>query len=1545
MSYLHRVLCPLTILTGAGLLLMFVSHAPLSTANAQLKDTPPPPFPGMDPPPTTAVKSDAFSLPLDRTHRRTIEAAQDYIDEQLSKPVKDQDWKEVVQLLQVVLDLKEDTFYLHPADPKKRLPERWTSTRAEAERLVLSLPPSGRDFYVLQHEPLAQRMLKDARAANDPHMYTELVRRFLATPSGAEALDQLGTLYLDRGEPELAAHAYQRRLERGDKVSSLTLYKAVLAYHSVRDTVREQDAWNALGKQLNGGPLRLGNRAYIVEQLREQVGRWNGLPSAAGESAMFRGDLSRSARGGGETPYLDPKRRIPLTEMEDGRLWLKQAAENAPPNAVPLPGFAPVAAGDRLFYRSHSGVHAFDAKQGKELWHTPSPLGMDSVLRDPAKKVQMRDWFASYRSARNVLIENTLTGTLSTDGRRVYGVEDVAVPPHPDMIYSMQFNQQRYFGPLTDMVHPNKLHNKLRALNADTGRVEWEAGGNGQAVHPDLAGVMFLGPPLPLGNSLFVVVEQRQELRLVCLRADRGDVQWVQPLGTPRDKILLDVLRRTQAVQPAYAEGVLVCPTGGGAVVAVDPLSRTLLWAHVYRDRPAAPVDPNGFQVEYNPDAIQNCWKLCAPIIADGRVVITAPDGDSVRCLDLRTGAALWKASRTEEDLYVGAVARGKVLLVGKNVCRALSLANGAPLWRFPSGRPSGLGVLAGKTYYLPLQQGAVVALDLDEPRDSARIDARGAALGNLMFHGGDLWSQTAAELTAFPPLAGHLAQVEARVRADGNDFAARRDRGALRLDRGDVTGAIVDLRKALELKPGDEEARRRLLDALTQLLQRDFAAGEKYLAEYRGLLRVDVPADATADERASLQREYARNLTRCATLVAQGRERQGRVLEAVQAYREMYERTPADERLPLLDDPGVEVRADLWMQAQLAALVGRSNPEALVPLRDYLDREWKALAASDDYEGVARFAAMFGGLPGPLGAHGREARLRYAEHQAATAGRRNAAPLELELVALEKETDDPAFAARAIHSRARLLTRQGLLDDALAAYRALAKNYPQAKLGGRTAAEILADLGTDKRFLAALHETRPAWQGRKMQGKDMPTAGLTMSNFAMNGEFIGDAAPSARRWRFLLDAQKWQVRVLERETMLEAWNFSVPSLNIRNIGFDPDSFRYRIVGHLALFNVGPTLVAVDLVERRVRWSLNLLDEPVGFTRFVQFNPDGSFQVYSNEGRILYKLGLVGPVTRAGITVQMRAGLTALDLADGRVRWVRGDVPAQFEVYGDEQQLYLAEYHTDGALRGVRSVRAADGVTVSIPDAGDALVNKPRPVGRCLLINESGPNDELNLRFYDLPAGKDVWRKTFPRESFLLDSFVSDVSAVLTPKGEVFVFETRTGKEIKTLAIKAAHREGVTKASLIGDAASFYVALAGPPDPKLRIFDNGMYQFSDMRTATVNGMFYIFDRESGEVRAATRVMNQQVVLNRFEELPIVLFATTQTREVGAPGSGQQFLYLSTLSIDKQTGKRLFSKDAQNNNGENFHTLWVDAQAGLIDLIANNSRVRHQVAPK
>ena len=337
---------------------------------------------------------------------------------------------------------------------------------------------------------------------------------------------------------------------------------------------------------------------------------------------------------------------------------------------MPLSGFTPIAFGDKLIYRSYAGVHAFDIRAGKELWRAASANSMDAVLRDPGKKAcaDARSGLASTAARATSCSKNTITGTLSSDGKRVYAVEDLSAhaAAHPDFPQSASERHTwcSYFGPFTDRAHPDKMHNTLRALNADSGALEWEIGGSDAKTPADLRGVIFLGPPLPLGNSLFVVVEQRQDVRLLCLRADSGAVHWAQSLGVPRDKIMLDLLRRTQAVHLAYADGVLVCPTGGGAVLGIDPLSHGLLWAHNYRDRPQAA--PTRMCISRNTTwtPFKAAGNTARPIwFSEGRIVFTVRP-TAIRCAVSICGPECRSSGKSvahgRRPVLAAAVSRGK---------------------------------------------------------------------------------------------------------------------------------------------------------------------------------------------------------------------------------------------------------------------------------------------------------------------------------------------------------------------------------------------------------------------------------------------------------------------------------------------------------------------------------------------------------------------------------------------------------------------------------------------------------------------------------------------------------------------------------------------------------------------------------------------------------------------------------------------------------------------------------------------------------------------
>src|SRR5262249_59694844 len=68
--------------------------------------------------------------------------------------------------------------------------------------------------------------------------------------------------------------------------------------------------------------------------------------------------------------------------------------------------------------------------------------------------------------APSLLFENSTLGTLSSDGRLVFAIEDLVVPPHPTLIQQIQEGATRPLGPLHHAVY----HNRLQAFDLDNGK-------------------------------------------------------------------------------------------------------------------------------------------------------------------------------------------------------------------------------------------------------------------------------------------------------------------------------------------------------------------------------------------------------------------------------------------------------------------------------------------------------------------------------------------------------------------------------------------------------------------------------------------------------------------------------------------------------------------------------------------------------------------------------------------------------------------------------------------------------------------------------------------------------------------------------------------------------------------------------------------------------------------------------------------------------------------------------------------------------------------
>lgn len=872
--------------------------------------------------------------------------------------MRNQDWGRAVAVLQDFLDEHEDRFVDMDRvgqDGKARHVER-TTARREAERLLSSLPKAGLDAYQLHAGVRAKELLTEAKKEGDPAVYAEIVRRYRYTTAGEEALLLLGSHHLGRGRPGMALVCFESLLARPTyKPTAALLVKAALAHQRLGDRAATARQLERLA-QLNPAGARLGNETVAIRDLRDRLERLAAFDNIPLDHPLFQGTAARTSRTPGDKPFLDETTKkwvMPMIHQQQTNAWIEQAVklQREQTREPVLPQFFPIATQGLVVFRSYYGIQAVKLQTGTLAWDSDFDGSIDSLIgphHDPNQAALMRQWVPMYQGSRDlrILYEHSSLGTLSTNNHLVFGVDDLAVPPHPNLGVP---TRQRC-GALADQVFANRL----MAIGLKSGKRVWQAGGRGAAAGP-LADSFFFGAPLPLGDELFSMVETEAELRLVCLNADYGSLKWKQPLLRVNTPATRDVGRRLQAVNLAYDDGVLICPTNAGHVFGIDPLLRTVLWTHSYEERTFGvhPLIPT--------------FKCSAPSIQDGRVVVAPSDADCIRCLDLRTGRLLWEARR-DDDLYLAGVHRGRVVLVGKSSCRALNLSDGKPAWNVGTGAPAGHGVASGKIYYLPLagagaEQGPeVCAIDVEAGEIVAHVKSRKQELpGNLIFHDGRVISQTVREVTAYPQLKVKLAEMNALIAKNPKDPEGLLERADLRRSDGDFRGAVDDLRIVLA---GDLESdmrsksRRFLFESLTELLLRDFSP--KTVNEYQELCQVPVPEGATVAVRSHLTLEEQQRRAMFHRVVARGQEQQGDVLEALRHYEALARLSKAAGLLSGIEDPRLRSGAETWARSRILAMVMRADGDKRKKLLEAIQERYQEARRSKDINDLRLFVTLF---------------------------------------------------------------------------------------------------------------------------------------------------------------------------------------------------------------------------------------------------------------------------------------------------------------------------------------------------------------------------------------------------------------------------------------------------------------------------------------------------------------------------------------------------------------------------------------------------------
>jgi len=1565
--------------------------------------------------------TDAVTLPRNPESKRLIQAAQDYI--------RKKEWRIAAECLQSLLETPEDSFIeVKRNNDAGQESEVRVSVRTEANRLIGELPADGLESYRLQYGQVAADRLREAVAAADPVLLAEVAQRYFHTKSGLTATDLLGTYHLDRGQYLMASLCYERLLARpdSDQLPPRVLFKAALAAKRAGSGQAASLAAR-LTAELGRGDLALGRTRLAPEVIRTELDRDATIDTAAGlfDWPMFRGNPSRTAQAQGSTAYLQPRWTASLIQPEPPRPddksavnWVEQHLDRALlafKDKPVLPAFFPVAANGRLLVRAYDGVAAYalkdlrldgrDYRAGENLWRAPAANSLFVTVRDDinGRRTGVENWYNSFYLNSNVgppgvFFENSVLGSLSHDGQRVYFIDDLAVPPLAGMLGALNgFNafggNQMSTAPFTDEVRCSRLY----SADLDTGKLSWAIlGGRSASTTPaepkkelsaavELQDSFFLGPPLPLGGKLYLLVEKNSELRLVCLDPNkvvpsplRGneqvpDLVWAQSLGTANNPLPADSLRRLQACHLAYADGILVCPTNAGAVLGVDLLSRSLVWAYSYRSAAPAPGgDDLPQQILMRRRFLANSanagptagerWRPSAPCVAKGRVVFTAHDGADVdiHCVSLRDGQRLWRAKRDgNNDLFLAGIAEEQVLIVAKNHVRALRLADGAEAWKCTeTGLPSGQGVLAEGVYYLPLASSGdpksadkgpeICAIDVRAGKIVGRSKARTDTPGNLLFAEGELVSQTVKSVNSYPLLRVKQAEISRYLANNPNDPTGLTERGELHLYDGEVREAVGDLRAALSHNPPPEvrsKARSRLHEALTRMMQSDFAQAEQYLVEYEDLCRIEARPGLPAEERQALAAEQTRRRASYLELLGKGRERQGRLVDAFVAYEQFAELAGLKELVDLIEEPNTRARPDIWSRGRIQALLAGASPDDRSRLEGEIAARWNRVRESSDLDALRKFVTVFGSLSSA----GKAARIELAGRLMATGEPDDLTEAERVLAVLcyapGQRRDDPAAAARALELMTRVCVRRGQYENAVGFFRQLADEYPEVPVrDGLTGKQIYEELATDKRFIPYLEAPAVIWSGplagRKQFGSFPPR------ETSLTVEPVGDLLPYFERHRIVLEMRPeggqapWVLRVVDRSSGDERWRVAglpAPS-SVFNPGQSAAPFAFAR-GQTLVLHLNHMVYAFDLGERRELWRRDLL----GKDRVLLTNPntgmmfDGNFGpavVTAREERL--NLGRVAVVEASYVALQTREGLVALDLTrpGPSTLWAKADVTPKAQVFGDDRHVFIYDADAGPGKPRCRALRAQDGAAVAVPDFTEMIQKKnpaPRAVQGRLLITE--PQGQA-VRLYDVMAGREVWRRDFAPGTVVARDTDPNLIGAVDPSGLFTLLESRTGRVLFTSRLQADHADKLASITLLADRERVFLAL------EKRHQGGGRLDFSSaagpaLRTARVNGPVYALFRRTGKLDwVCDFVPHQMLLLDRWADLPVLLFAS-QFEKTAANGNPER-QGVKVTAVDKATGKLKYDEELVRNN--QFQTLTANASAGRIELVRQDLKV-------
>lgn len=1393
---------------------------------------------------------------------------------------------EAARALGAIIEAPEDFFFQPDEDAALH-----RSLKSEAQRLLGELGREGKQSYELQFGPRADELLRQALSERDWNLVAEVSRRFFHTEAGYRATYLLGLYQLDHQRPLAAALCLARLKQAGQPAMrfepTLSLQLAN-AWYQAGQVEATQEALRRLKEELPDAKLVVagddlawfGSAAPTTTWLTQHFGMIDRATSAGTEQwTMHRGNPQRNATLQGGAPLLDREGDcwwIPTVDepaVERIVRQLRQTYQDA--NFTALPAFQPLVIDDVVLMRTVSTLLAIDFQTGKRLWNVPVDENWGDINDLQGSVLQQGSSSQVVSLIDQRMWDDATYGNLASDGEYVFSVEDLnfnlpGQNAQPKMVVLP--NGRRLPAP----AWPRNF-NRLAAHEIRTGKLKWEVGGTKGEYELDLAGAFFLGPPLPLLDTAYALAEINGEIRLVALDARTGRAQWGQQLAVVEMDVLQDPARRFSGASPSYSDGVIVCPTGSGAIVAVDLTNRSLLWGYRYETTIAAQPTVIGRRIGAvmmfagRPRDEADRWMDSSPTIAAGKVIVTPVESNEIHCLNLLDGSLQWKRPRGS-GLYVAGVHNGRVVLVSRNGMQALSLETGAPTWeselQLPSGAtPSGRGFLSGDEYYLPLSTGEVATVSLATGKITDRSRSRGGNVpGNLVAYRGRILSQTAESLDVYFELNALKRQVADTLDRNQADPPALARRGALALHDGDTAAAVADLSRSYELAPNDR-TRDLLVDALFEGLTADF---EKYAEAGAQLDKlVHTPAQRS---------QYIR-------VMSTGLQKQGRLREAF-------------DLLARLADPGlgpaaiertsesVKARRDQWARAGLQAIYQSLGEQDRKQIDAQIESRVAEALAAPGPEPIKQAIRYLGFHPAT-----QQARMQLAQ-RLSQAGDWLATELLWRQIAAQGDSATQALATANL-----ALAMQSAGRPEAAAYYAsrLERQFAdQPTIDGKLGSAIVAELSNDPAIDAQLHP-EGVWPTRRVVSERDDRQSPTTRYFA------AEVAGPSEIYPKLLSVEMSQ----DRQTLVgrdgngqERWRASLADSIMRH-NINPSVLQARTCGNLVIVSLGQQILAIDTLSAgtagiaRVLWMQELSDSLPGIPNQVGVHVR-QIELQWGQRRNLVSdgfgrpVGVLGALSSEYCCFQRGREILAVEPISGETLWTRSDIEPASEIFGDDELVFVVPPSGTEAL----VLSAVDGRELGrrpvVPFNQRVLT-----LGRKLLSWHMDAGQH-KFKMTDVWEQTPLWEHQFAGNSkaYQVDS---ELLGVVDPKGRFVAIDLADGKQLIDCEITPEPR--LNEIYLL-NSRDRLLLFTNRPWTSNRDGISVQAVPGVLNNPLLTGMAYGFDRHTGQKLWEAPIDKLGLALDQPRELPVLVFASRVYEKGGASGNEP---YMSIMCLDTRRG--------------------------------------------